>query len=56
MENNFENLLQDGLKMVELEERLEMVQLSLTAASSCCFDSGSGDSAELEVSAVKIEA
>lgn len=54
--NNIENLLSDGLKMVELEERLEMVQLSLTAASSCCFDSNSDDTAQAEVNAVKIEA
>ncbi len=52
--NNIENLLQDGLKMVELEERLEMVQLSLTAASSCCFDSNSGDTAEIDVISVEL--
>ncbi len=54
MKNNIENLLQDGLKMVELEERLEMVNLSLTAASSCCFDSDSGDKVEVEVDIIDL--
>ncbi len=52
--NNIENLLSDGLKMVELEERLEMVQLSLTAAASCCFDSETDDSAEIDVISVEV--
>jgi hypothetical protein len=52
-----EKMLNEGLAMIELEERLEMVQLSSAEASSCCFDSNSGDSAEgtVEVSAARVE-
>ena len=31
-------LLKDGFNMIELEERLEMVQLSAAAAASWCCD------------------
>ncbi len=34
-------LLQNGFEMIELEERLEMVQLSAAAAASYCCDFGS---------------
>jgi hypothetical protein len=47
MEKNI--LLKDGLAMIELEERLEMIQLGATEAMSCCFDSSSNDSVEVDV-------
>jgi hypothetical protein len=49
MEKNFELMLEEGLQMIELEERLEMIQLVAEVASSCCFDSNSGDSVNVEV-------
>ena len=50
MEKNFELLLQDGLQMIELEERLEMVQLT-ASMMCCCFDSNSHDSASASAEA-----
>lgn len=45
MENNnlsTEALLNEGLVMIELEERLEMVQLTAAAAASLLCDFGTG--------------
>jgi hypothetical protein len=50
MEKNFEIILQEGLQMIELEERLEMVQLVADVADgSCCFDSNTNDKVEVPV-------